>query len=297
MLRLPADSDRLSRFAALATCAVAGALCAWLVVRLIWLLIPRSADVVAAVPPAPAANVQSAATSIAQWHLFGNPQNVDLAARARATSKTTLELVLRGTFALPDPKQGIAIIVDGPRGEHSYNVGDAVGSATLAEVYADHIVLNHDGADESLSLPRPEDHAAAATTMNANARSPGQASSVPPGYVPGVPASAPTPSAANGAAPALARASAADLARDVRFEPVFDGGRIAGARLSGSGAAATLMSQVGLRPTDVVTAVNGTQLANVANPQQLFDQLGNASSLQVTIQRDGRPATLTLNLR
>jgi type II secretion system protein C len=150
--------------------------------------------------------------------------------------------------------------------------------------------------DESLSLPRPEDHAADATASSANARQPGQPSSMPPGYTPGRSA-AQMPAAATGAAPGLTRANAADLARDVRFEPVFDGGRIAGARLSGGGAAATLMNQVGLRPTDVVTAVNGTQLANVANPQQLLDQLGNASSLQVTIQRDGRPATLTLNLR
>jgi general secretion pathway protein C len=296
MLRLPADSDRVSRFAALAVCAVAVALCAWLLVRLIWLLVPRSAEVAPVAPAATAASAQSAATSIAQWHLFGNPQNVDLAARARSAPKTTLELVLRGTFALSDPKQGIAIIADGPRGERSYNVGDAVGSATLAEVYADHVVLSHDGAEESLSLPRPEDHAPDATASNTNSRQPGQASSMPPGYTPGRPAPFQAP-AANGASPALARASAADLARDVRFEPVFDGGHIAGARLSGSGAAAALMNQVGLRPTDVVTAVNGTQLANVANPQQLIEQLGNASSLQVTIQRDGRPATLTLNLR
>jgi len=296
MLRLPADSDRLSRFAALAVCAIAAALCAWLVVRLIWTIVPRSAEVVPVAPPATAAGAQSAATSIAQWHLFGNPQNVDLAARARNAPKTTLELVLRGTFALSDPKQGIAIIADGPRGERSYNVGDAVASATLAEVYADHVVLSHDGAEESLSLPRPEDHAPEATASNASTRQPGQASSMPPGYTPGRSA-AQISAVANGSAPAVTRASAADLARDVRFEPVFDGGRIAGARLSGSGAAATLMNQVGLRPTDVVTAVNGTQLANVANPQQLLDQLGNAASLQVTIQRDGHPATLTLNLR
>jgi len=294
MLNLSADSDRLSRLAAVGVCVFAVALCAWLMVRLIWLAIPRAAD--SSAPPAipTPSNAQTAATSIAQWHLFGNPQTVDLAARARNAPKTTLDLVLRGTFALPDPKEGIAIIADGPRGERSYNVGEAVGSATLAEVYPDHIVLSHDGAQESLSLPRPEDHATGATPANSSRLS-GQASSVPPGYTPGA-SSAPGAAATN-ASPALSKNNAADLARDVHFEPIFDGGKIAGARLSGTGAAAALMNQVGLRPTDVVTAVNGTQLANVANPQQLIDQLGNASSLQVTIQRDGHPATLTLNLR
>jgi general secretion pathway protein C len=57
------------------------------------------------------------------------------------------------------------------------------------------------------------------------------------------------------------------------------------------------MNQVGLKPSDVVTAVNGTPLASVASPQQLLDKLGGASSLQLTVQRDGKPATLTLNLR
>ena len=91
---------------------------------------------------------------------------------------------------------------------------------------------------------------------------------------------------------ALARTNAADLARQIQFEPVFDGGKIAGARLSGSGAAAALMNQIGLKPTDMVTAVNGTPLSSVSNPQQLLDQLGNASSLQITVQRDGKTITL-----
>lgn len=280
---------------AVASCAAAALACAWLFVRLVWLLLPHAQDDRSMPMPAPATPVQTAAASIAQWHLFGNPQAVNLGELARNAPKTTLDLVLRGTFALPDPKQGIAIIADASRGERSYNVGDAVGSATLAEVYADHVVLSHDGADESLSLPRPDDHAAPANAATAT-RTPGQASSVPPGYTPNTAPAAAAVTGGNGSA-AFSRTNAADLARDVRFEPVFADGHIAGARLSGSGAAAALLNQVGLRPTDVVTAVNGTQLANVANPQQLIDQLGNASSLQVTIQRDGRPATLTLNLR
>jgi general secretion pathway protein C len=291
MLNLPADTDRLSRIAAISVGIAAAGLCAWIFVRLVWLFVPHAAVDAPVTPLANTASTQTAATSIAQWHLFGNPQSVDLAARARNAPNTSLDLVLRGTFALTDPKQGIAIIVDGPRGERSYNVGDRIGGdttagATLAEVYADHVVLSRDGAQESLSLPRPEEHAAPAAPGVA-ARAPGQSTSVPPGYVPSATPNGSASVATNGAAPALARASAADI----------DGGRIAGARLSGSGAAGALMSQVGLRPTDVVTAVNGTPLANVANPQQLIEQFGNASSLQVTIQRDGHPATLTLNLR
>lgn len=296
MLRLSsADTDRASRLAALAACVVAAAACAWLTVRVVWLFVPHT-DSTPAPPLATTSSAGSAATSIAQWHLFGNSQTVDLAARARNAPKTALDLVLRGTFAATDPQQGIAIIAQGQR-ERSFSVGDAVGNATLSEVYPDHVVLAHDGVAETLNMLRPDDHAATAADRPAAPRVPASASSIPPGYAPGAAAPGAGLSGASAGSAVLARSNAADLARDVRFEPVFDNGRVAGARLSGSGAAATLMNQVGLRPTDVVTAVNGTQLSNVSNPQQLIEQFGNAASLQVTIQRDGHPLTLTLNLR
>ncbi len=291
MLNLPSSSvDRLSRLAALAVCVAAGAICALMLVRTLWLLVPRSAEAPAAQPLVPAQARTSAATSIAQWHLFGNSQTIDLAARAANAPRTALKLVLRGTFALDDAKDGIAIIADESNIEHSIKVGEAVGGATLAEVYADHVLLQHDGVGESLALPRAEEHAPVAALPGARANTPG---------LPGIAASNPAAATAGAASgqPALARANAADLARQVQFEPVFDGGHIAGARLTGSGAAAQLMNQVGLKSTDLVTAVNGTPLSSVSNPQQLIDKLGNAASLQVTIQRDGKPATLTLNLR
>ncbi|MGH8123605.1 MAG: type II secretion system protein GspC [Rudaea sp.] len=289
-----ADTERTSKLAALAACTLAGLLCIWLLARLIWLFVPRAADSARA-PAVPNATPANAAASVAQWHLFGNAQTVDLAARALNAPKTALKLVLHGTLALPDAKDGIAIIADEQNVEHSYNVGDTVaGSAKLVEVYTDHVVLNHDGVAESLQLPRADEHGASSGERTA-ARTPGAAASVPPGYARNAGAN---PAARGAGSPgALARTNAADLVRQVRFEPVFAGGRIAGARLSGSGAAAALMNQIGLKPTDMVTAVNGTLLSSVSNPQQLLDQLGNAPSLQITVQRDGRPATLTLNLR
>ncbi|HEY8009835.1 MAG TPA: type II secretion system protein GspC [Rudaea sp.] len=289
-----ADTERTSKFAARAACALAGLLCIWLLVRVIWLFVPRAGDSALA-PAVPNVAPATAAASVAQWHLFGNPQTVDLAARALNAPKTALKLVLRGTLAMSDAKAGIAIIADEQNVEHSYNVGDAVaGSAKLTEVYTDHVVLSHDGVAESLQLPRPDEYAAPSADR-ATVRAPGTAASVPPGYAPNAGANSAAVRAGNPGA--LARMNAADLARQVQFEPVFDGGKITGAHLSGSGAAAALMNQIGLKPTDMVTAVNGTPLSSVSNPQQLLDQLGNASSLQITVQRDGRPATLTLNLR
>ena len=290
-----ADQARLSRLAALGVCAVAGAICLWLLVRLFWLALPQTDDTRISTSPAPVA--VAVLQSVAKWHLFGNPQNVMLAQLTRNAPATTLKLTLRGTLSLPDPKQGIAMIEDEHGAEQAYKVGDEVAaSAKLAQVYADHVVIEHEGVAETLALPRDE---APAPTASASGQKPvattqGKASSVPPAYIP--------PSMATGAldwsrAQKQLQIDPAQLAQQVHVEPVFIDGKLAGARLSGAGKVGTLMQQAGLKPTDVITAVNGMALTGVTNPQQLMDNLQGASSLQVTVLRDGKPATLTLNLR
>src|SRR5215469_7557604 len=140
-----ADHARASRLAALAACAVAALICLWLVVRLAWLLVPQGDDTPASTP---AASVPAAAPvqSIAKWHIFGNPQTVALMQQMRNAPATTLKLTLRGTLAMDDAHDGIAMIEDEHGGERAYKVGDGVGSnAKLAAVYTDHVVLDHEG--------------------------------------------------------------------------------------------------------------------------------------------------------
>jgi general secretion pathway protein C len=288
------DHERVSRFGALALGAVAVAAGIYFLVRLTWVLIPRHE---AAAPPPSAAPAASAENlSVAKWHLFGNPQGFAAPAPA-STLATVLKLGLRGTLALPDPKdeRAIAIIANEQGIETSYRIGaDIAPGARLAEVYADHVVLDHQGVAETLTLPRPEQHAPPLPEKNQQrlgaAAQP--ASSIPPGFVPQSAGAAAAVKAATTGTGAK-RIDAQEFARQIR--PVFTDGRIVGADISGADSA--VLARVGLRPTDVVTAINGTPLAGVSNPQALMDQLQNASSIQVTVQRDGRPATLTLSLR
>ena len=290
-----ADHDRVNRSVAVIACAGAGAVCAWFAVRLVWLILsPRADQALVAMPASPL--TKTATTTVAQWHLFGNSQSIDLAQLATNAPATTLKLVLRGTLALPEAVKGMAIIADERGVENNYRVGDVVaGNAKLAEVYPDHVVLSHDGIAESLMLPKPEEHTIPLPEKNlARLAAGGTASSVPPNFSSRAPGAANAPSA-KAAVPGVLGAD--DLARQVHIEPVFDGGKLSGARLSGSGPVAALMTQAGLKSTDVVTSVNGMPLTNLSNPQQLMDNLRNATSVQVTVQRDGRPATLTLPLR
>src|SRR5258708_33298350 len=130
----PCGQARLSRPAALAVCTAAGVACLWLLVRLAWLLVPqRDETAVTAPADTPAAVVP--AQSVAKWHLFGNPQSVLLAQTARAPA-TALKLTLRGTLALPEATQGMAMIEDEHGGERAYKVGEDVADGVkLTQVY------------------------------------------------------------------------------------------------------------------------------------------------------------------
>ncbi|HSE12880.1 MAG TPA: type II secretion system protein N [Rudaea sp.] len=287
------DHERLSRLAALCACAILAALCLYLLVRIAWLIVPRGDGVAIAPATNSVASAPGAAVSVAKWHLFGNPQAVTGTAPATSLA-TVLKLGLRGTLALPDPKdeRALAIIANEQGVETSYRIGAAVApGAHLSEVYPDHVVLDHEGVAETLTLPRPEQHAPPLPDKNQQAlrAASAPASSVPPGMA-GKPASAPAPASA--AASAGTRIDPQEFARQIRF--VYNNGSV-GADVSGADSA--LLARLGLKPTDVVTAINGTPLAGVTNPQQLMDQLQNSSSVQVTVQRDGKPATLTLSLR
>jgi len=294
-----AEQTRLSRLAALAVCVGAGAICLWLLVRLAWLLVPQPDETATVAPPA-AASSATPTQSVAKWHLFGNPQSVLLAQAAR-TPTTTLKLTLRGTLALSDATQGIAMIEDEHGAESAYKVGDEVAGAKVAEVYADHVVLSHEGVSETLNLPQPEAHAPVAEAAARNGAAPVASSN--PGKGNGAAPIFVAPTMAHGAAgdwnrlQSSLRMDPTELAKQVHVEPVYENGKLAGARLTGSGQLGALISQAGLKPTDTVTAVNGAAVTDLSNLQRMADNLKSASSLQVTVLRDGKPATLTVNLK
>jgi type II secretion system protein C len=88
---------------------------------------------------------------IVSAHLFGQvqPENQDPA----TASPSTAALKLTGTLATGDPRHGIAIIGDQAK-SHVYSIGESLDGASLWEVYQDHVILERNGAYESLSLPR-----------------------------------------------------------------------------------------------------------------------------------------------
>lgn len=291
---------RWSERAAIGVCVVLALLLVWLLARLLWLLVPGE-DPASTVVPRTATTDAPAAVAISRWHLFGDsPQRPGA---NRAAPATTLALSLRGTLADTDPRAGIAVIADEHGSERAWRVGDEVAAGVrLDEVHADHVVLLHEGAQEVLALRRDEPPPDIVTPIPAAQRSgralrntaAGDGATAPVTFVP--------PQIAHGRADweqtmAQLRGSPDEVARRVQVVPVLDDGRIAGVRVSAAGGDAALLAQLGLRPSDIVTAVNGMPVDSVARGQQILESLGNANSVRVTVTRDGLPTEVTIRLR
>jgi len=300
------DRDRAAGRAALVCCAVLGALAVWLLVRLVWLLVPRGdAAFDASAARVGAAMGSAPAQSIAKWHLFGNTPGATTG--ANATISTT-GMVLRGTLAERDPAAGIAVIsgAGGDGSERAFRAGETVaGGIKLARVYPDRVILLRDGAEETLALTRdrnlePGSIVRQPTSGDARAST---SASTPQGIA------AANAAAANAAAVRAAHAppdwqqtvdrlrqNPDELARRVQIVPVVDGGKLTGVRVA-PGSDAALIGQIGLKSGDVVTAINGAPVDSLARGQQILESLRSASNARVTVLRDGKPTDVVISLK
>jgi general secretion pathway protein C len=207
-------------------------------------------------------------------HLFGEAAST---AADGSAPQTTVQLVLAGVLAVPDPKRGLAILGPSAAAARLYMVGGAVpGGVRLYSVYPDHVLLDRDGSIESLQLPKKIALTAAPPPPTASGMlSPGQRLA------------------------ALAQGNGALLGGLVRATPVINpsGGKLSGFRIfPGGRSSIATFTQLGLRPGDLVTAVNGTQLDDVNRGNEILQTLSSAASATLTVQRNGQPQDLNLNL-
>ena len=299
-----ADLDRASRFGALGVSALGALACLWFAVRLLWLMLGSGVGTTPiSAPVALSSQPDGPQVSVSKWHLFGSA--AALRAEVRNAPATQLRLMLHGTLAEADPQQGMAMIADEAGVERAYRSGDAVpGGAILQEIYPDRVILQHEGVNETLNLPADQASAApsavVAAPQPAGARAPGANGGNP---IPG--SSMPnnvlfTPPVAGGGIDysklqQQLGVDPATLARQVTALPVMVNGKMTGVRLTGGPEA--LVSKLGLKPDDVVTSVNGISLDSPARLTQLIDNLKNTGRIDATVLRDGKPTTVSVNLK
>lgn len=115
-------------------------------------LLYRPAVAANSVPQGNAA--QSFAKQIGDAHLFGR------AAGAGSLPETSLQLTLRAVFTATDPQAASAVIEAADGKAQVIRVGNSVsGGAVLKEVHANRVVIERDGALETLVFPAPQSSA------------------------------------------------------------------------------------------------------------------------------------------
>ncbi|MGB8326184.1 MAG: type II secretion system protein GspC, partial [Steroidobacteraceae bacterium] len=210
-------------------------------------------------------------------HLFGvAPGNGASGRDAANAPATSMSLVLAGVLAAEDPLKGVAIVGEAAASARVYTVGQSVpGGAKLHAVYVDRVILDRNGALESLLLPRQSaPGAGAAAPLSPTAMAPLQN-------------------------PMLERMR--QMIRDDPsviggiIRPVFHIGKQKGF-LAYPGRDFRAFARLGLRPGDLVTAVNGTPLDDPNRGNEILRTLGSSTDARVTVVRNGRQQELTLNL-
>lgn len=209
-------------------------------------------------------------------HLFGNAAAQPSADAANAPP-SSMPLVLAGLLATSDPKEGMAIIGENAQTAKVISVGKQVpGGAMLHSVYNDRAIIDRSGVLESVYLPR--------TTNAALGMAPPPVAAAPDG---------------NEAAVERMRRLVSDdpglIGQVMRPQPVFAGGKMRGFRVY-PGGNRQAFARIGLRPGDLVTAINGTPLDDKDRAQEIFNTLSSSTDARVSVTRNGRQQELVLNL-
>jgi len=279
-----AASRHLPRWVALALVVAIG----WQLASMIWMLIPAGEEDVVAPPPAgstPSASAPRAEVSgidvagIVNAHLFGEASAdapVPVQSEIDDAPETRLSLTLKGTVAADDPAFSLAIIADSRGDEKVYAIRDSIpGGATLHAVYADRVILNRAGTLEALKLPREAEGQTVTRSRQTSSARVATASSQP-------------------SVQQMITENAVQLMDVIRPQPYFADGQQRGYRVY-PGRDRRSFSSLGLRPGDLVTAINGTPMNDPRTGMEVFRTLGDATQITVTVERNGQSEQLTLS--
>jgi len=281
---LAAANQLLPGWAALLLVIIIG----WQLATIGWALVPGAsagdpvdipAGAGASIPAGPHTEI---AEQIARTRLFG--EAVEEVAEEKAVvldagticedcPETRQNLTLKGIIAATNPDLSAAIIEDGSKDEGTYQIGDPiVAGASLHAVYVDRVVLNENGTLTNLVIPAEFARQAAVRrqtrpTQRANTRT-------------------------NSIQTVVAQ-NVSRLADVIRPTPYFVNGQQQGYRVY-PGRDRRQFAALGLRPGDLIKEIDGQSLTDPTQAMKIFQSLGNADQVAVTVERDGRPQSLVL---
>lgn len=253
--------------------------------ELVWKAIPTATSwspLPAATPAASSDRPGPDLSGLRQAALFGTatvdeaPPVGDLA----DAPDTNLNLRLMGIFAGSSDADSRALIASNSNDEAPYAVGaDVVRGVKLEAIMADRVILLRQGRRETLRLDKE-------APSRASGESPALAGS-------GLPDNIALPQLSSVREQILQDPSQA--ANYLRVQPAAQDGSMRGYRIY-PGRDRSLFNAAGLRPGDLVTAINGTELNDATRALQMLTELSTASSVSLTVERGGNPQTVNISL-
>jgi general secretion pathway protein C len=189
---------------------------------------------------------------------------------------TSLNLQLYGIRQDQASGRGSAIIATPDGVQRSFAVGEEiVPGVTLTSVDFDSVTISRGGTPEQLFMDQsPAAQVVAPGQPTAPAPLPG---AVPPAATPVTAPASPPPS----------------FAADIAFQPRVTGDSVTGLSVSPQGSGEGFRA-LGLRPGDVVVAVNGRRIDSPERARSIPADLAAARRATVQVERDGRIVTLRL---
>ncbi|SEG59793.1 type II secretion system protein GspC [Halopseudomonas aestusnigri] len=272
-------------------CGVFVLVAAWLLGRLVWVLIePQS--VLPAVDPVPYSVSASELTTtrpgfreLAMLSPYGQADRAPVVVNA---PDTKLSWTLKGVLADPDPARSAAILVTQGQPEKLYRVGATLpGQVRLEQVLGDRVMLMRDGQLETLRLKRND-----LAGNGRPSRSAGRASALPEVD------SSQTLAPDGGLARIDREAWLNDpqrFADVISANPVMVDGSLYGIEVSPARNAREFEA-AGLQAGDVITDVDGTPVSQIEDYREILGQMSGASSVSVSLERDGQPMNITITM-
>ncbi len=209
------------------------------------------------------------ASVIAKAEFFGPEE----AKEASPPTPTNLPLVLAGVLARQDPAAGFAIVGENTSAARFYAVGSSLSNGVkLQAVYADYIVIEHDGRLETLLLP---------SQIRTGKENPSVIDLGTANWLE--------------KASQMTQNNPASIGEIIRWQQVLQGGKVRGFRLY-PGNNAFIFTELGLRPGDLVVAVNQSPIDEGTRGEEILRTLGSSARVNLTLQRDNRRIDISLDM-
>ncbi|WP_417877460.1 type II secretion system protein GspC [Vibrio sp.] len=266
------------------------ALVGWLLGKVVWLLIPQTADITPWRPTAGnviAGNNDNAIdfNALQNAHLFGQytenkPVIIDQPV-VKDAPKTRLNLTLVGAVASNQVQSSLAVIAN--RGKQStYGIGEEIEGtrATLKAVLVDRVIIDNQGRDETLMMQGVEYNKLSESPQLRRAQAVQQESVV------------------GDKLEQIREEIAQDpksVFKYISISPVKNGDDIIGYRVA-PGREAALFNDVGLESGDIAVQLNGIDLSDPSSSAELMQIMSDPQELNLTVVREGQQYEIYIQL-